>query len=88
MAVVTTPPPLEVVVTLAPRPVGGAQVRGVRGATAVVGALLSRSVLEILGLELIAIEGIEPCESEELTEATSGAAGTTPEGRMGPGDAA
>ncbi len=72
MAALSTPP-LEVVVTLGPLPVGGVQVRGVRSATAVLEALLSRSVLEALGLELLAIDGIEPCDTGELPVAEGSA---------------
>jgi hypothetical protein len=73
MAAVSTLPPVEIVVTLAPRPIAGAQVRGVRSAAAAVGALLSRDVLGALGLDVISIEGIEPCEPPELAQAEVGA---------------
>jgi hypothetical protein len=80
MTAMESPPPVEIVITLAPRPIAGAQVRGVRSATAAVDALLSRDVLDALGLDLLCIEGIEPCEPLELMEATtSGGAGTTAE---------
>ena len=69
MATLSTPPVVEIVVTLAPRPVNGVQVRGVPSATAAVDALLSRDVLGALGLDVLCVEGIEPCELPALTEA-------------------
>jgi hypothetical protein len=68
MAALSTRPVIEIVVTVAPWPVNGAQVRGVRSATAAVDALLSRDVLGALGLDVLCVEGIEPCELPELTE--------------------
>jgi hypothetical protein len=68
MATLSTSPLVEIVVTLAPRPVNGVQVRGVPSVTAAVDALLSRDVLGALGLDVLCVEGIEPCELPALTE--------------------
>jgi hypothetical protein len=79
---------VEIVVTLAPRPLAGAQVRGVRSAAAAVDALLARDVLGAFGLELLSIEGIEPCEPPELAETSAGVAGTVAERTVARGEPA